>query len=235
LARQWRQTQKPQAVIDRLEYYYAHENSNVHRAAHPLVARSTDAFEAAREKARRFLNASSTKEIVFVRGATEAVSLVAQSWGRRNVSSGDEIVVTWLEHHADIVPWQQLCQATGARRRVAPPRRSLQLREFAQADRARPSHRRHSAYSGADRNHGGGVGDGARAALRNRAAVARSSRIARPIAGEDRGREISLHERCLSGERGGAARRRGLQPDRWKGISATRAVAFSNRRRTISP
>jgi len=106
-------TQKPQAVIDRLAFYYSHENSNVHRGAHTLAARSTDAYEAARDKVRRFVNASSTKEIVFVRGATEGINLVAQSWGRRNVREGDEIVVTWLEHHANIVPWQQLCAATG--------------------------------------------------------------------------------------------------------------------------
>jgi len=113
-------TQKPQAVIDRLGFYYAHENSNVHRGAHTLAARSTDAYEAARDKVRRFLNAGSTKEIVFVRGTTEGINLVAQSWGRRNVREGDEIVVTWLEHHANIVPWQQLCSATGAKLRVAP-------------------------------------------------------------------------------------------------------------------
>jgi cysteine desulfurase/selenocysteine lyase len=113
-------TQKPQAVIDRLAFYYAHENSNVHRGAHTLAARSTDAYEAARDKARRFVNASSSREIVFVRGATEGINLVAQSWGRRNVREGDEIVVTWLEHHANIVPWQQLCAATGAKLRVAP-------------------------------------------------------------------------------------------------------------------
>jgi cysteine desulfurase/selenocysteine lyase len=113
-------TQKPQAVIDRLAFYYAHENSNVHRGAHTLAARSTDAYEAARDKVRRFVNASSTKEIVFVRGATEGINLVAQSWGRRNVREGDEIVITWLEHHANIVPWQQLCAATGAKLRIAP-------------------------------------------------------------------------------------------------------------------
>ncbi len=113
-------TQKPQAVIDRLSYYYEHENSNVHRAAHVLAARSTDAYEAARDKVKRFLNASSPKEIVFVRGTTEGINLVAQSWGRRNVGPGDEIVITWLEHHANIVPWQQLCGEKGARLRVAP-------------------------------------------------------------------------------------------------------------------
>ena len=113
-------TQKPQAVIDRLSYYYEHENSNIHRAAHVLAARSTDAYEAARDKVRRFLNASSSKEIVFVRGTTEGINLVAQSWGRRNIGPGDEIVITWLEHHANIVPWQQLCGDKGARLRVAP-------------------------------------------------------------------------------------------------------------------
>jgi cysteine desulfurase/selenocysteine lyase len=113
-------TQKPRAVIDRLAYFYEHENSNVHRAAHTLAARATDAYEGAREKVRRFLNAGSAKEIVFVRGATEGVNLVAQSWGRRNVKSGDEIIITNLEHHANIVPWQMLCAEKGARLRVAP-------------------------------------------------------------------------------------------------------------------
>jgi len=113
-------TQKPQSVIDRLSYFYEHENSNVHRAAHELAARSTDAYESAREKTRRFLNAGAPHEIVFVRGATEAINLVAQSWGRRNIQKDDEIVVTWLEHHANIVPWQMLCAEKGARLRVAP-------------------------------------------------------------------------------------------------------------------
>jgi cysteine desulfurase/selenocysteine lyase len=113
-------TQKPQSVIDRLAYFYAHENSNVHRAAHELAARATDAYESAREKVRRFLNASAPREIIFVRGATEGINLVAQSWGRHNVHQGDEIVITWLEHHANIVPWQMLCAEKGARLRVAP-------------------------------------------------------------------------------------------------------------------
>jgi cysteine desulfurase/selenocysteine lyase len=112
-------TQKPQSVIDRVSYFYEHENSNVHRAAHELAARATDAYESAREKTRRFLNAGATHEIVFVRGATEAINLVAQSWGRRNIQKDDEIVITWLEHHANIVPWQMLCAETGARLRVA--------------------------------------------------------------------------------------------------------------------
>ncbi len=113
-------TQKPQSVIDRLSYFYAHENSNVHRAAHELAARATDAYESAREKVRRFLNAPAARDIVFVRGATEGINLVAQSWGRQNVRKDDEIVITWLEHHANIVPWQMLCSEVGARLRVAP-------------------------------------------------------------------------------------------------------------------
>jgi len=113
-------TQKPNAVIDRLSHFYRHENSNIHRAAHTLAARATDAYEGAREKARRFLNASSTQEVIFVRGTTEGINLVAQSWGRRNVGKDDEVVITWLEHHANIVPWQQLCAEKGARLRVAP-------------------------------------------------------------------------------------------------------------------
>ncbi|WP_263359894.1 family 2A encapsulin nanocompartment cargo protein cysteine desulfurase [Acidicapsa ligni] len=113
-------TQKPQSVIDRLKYFYEHENSNVHRAAHELAARATDAYESAREKVRRFLNASSSREIIFVRGATEGINLIAQSWGWQNIQKDDEIVITWLEHHANIVPWQMLCSEKGARLRVAP-------------------------------------------------------------------------------------------------------------------
>ena len=113
-------TQKPQSVIDRLAHFYEYENSNIHRAAHALAARSTDAYEAAREKVRRFLKAPSVKDIIFVRGTTEGINLIAQAWGRRNVQKGDEIVVSWLEHHANIVPWQMLCAEVGARLRVAP-------------------------------------------------------------------------------------------------------------------
>jgi cysteine desulfurase/selenocysteine lyase len=125
-------TQKPNAVIDRLAYFYRHENSNVHRASHTLAARSTDAYEGAREKVRRFLNASSPHEIVFVRGTTEGINLVAQSWGRRYVEKDDEVVITWLEHHANIVPWQMLCAEKGARLRVAPvdDRGQVRLEEY---------------------------------------------------------------------------------------------------------
>ncbi|AOP33827.1 cysteine desulfurase [Leptospira tipperaryensis] len=113
-------THKPQSVIDRISAFYEHENSNIHRGAHTLAARATDAYEAAREKTAGFLNASSTKEIVFVRGATEAINLVAQTWGAKNIGKDDEIIITWLEHHANIVPWQMLCAQKGARLKVVP-------------------------------------------------------------------------------------------------------------------
>ncbi|MGQ0844579.1 MAG: family 2A encapsulin nanocompartment cargo protein cysteine desulfurase [Sporichthyaceae bacterium] len=113
-------TQKPQAVIDRLAYFYAHENSNIHRAAHTLAARATDAYEAARDKVARFLGAASSDEIVFVRGATEAINLITATWGRQNLREGDEIVISHLEHHANIVPWQQLVREKGAVLRVIP-------------------------------------------------------------------------------------------------------------------
>ncbi|RFC32614.1 MAG: cysteine desulfurase /L-selenocysteine selenide-lyase (L-alanine-forming) [Candidatus Nitrotoga sp. MKT] len=113
-------TQKPQSVIDSLSYFYQHANSNIHRAAHELAARATNAYEGARDKVANFINASSSSEIVFVRGTTEAINLVAQSWGRKNIVKDDEIVITWLEHHANIVPWQMLCAETGAKLRVAP-------------------------------------------------------------------------------------------------------------------
>ncbi|PJZ60295.1 cysteine desulfurase [Leptospira adleri] len=113
-------THKPRIVIDRISAFYEHENSNIHRGAHTLAARATDAYEAAREKSAKFLNASSAKEIVFVRGATEAINLVAQTWGVKNIKKDDEIIITWLEHHANIVPWQMLCAQKGARLKVVP-------------------------------------------------------------------------------------------------------------------
>ena len=113
-------TQKPQAVIDRLSYFYEHENSNIHRAAHTMAARATDAYEGARDKVAQFINARDASRIVFVRGATEGINLVAKSWGAAHVKEGDEILITHLEHHANIVPWQQLCAQTGAKLVVAP-------------------------------------------------------------------------------------------------------------------
>ena len=113
-------THKPQSVIDRISYFYEHENSNIHRAAHALAARATDAYEGARERVRRFLNAPDVNEVIFVRGTTEAINLVAKSWGGQHVGEGDEIIVSNLEHHANIVPWQQLAAAKGATLRVIP-------------------------------------------------------------------------------------------------------------------
>ena len=113
-------TQKPKAVIERLSYFYEHENSNIHRAAHELAARATDAYEGARSKAARFLGARSVDEIIFVRGATEGINLVANTFGRKYIGAGDEIIVSQLEHHANIVPWQQLAAEVGAKIRVIP-------------------------------------------------------------------------------------------------------------------
>jgi cysteine desulfurase/selenocysteine lyase len=113
-------TQKPQVVIDRVSAYYANDNSNVHRGAHTLAARATEGYEGAREAVRRFLGAGSTEEIIFVRGTTEAINLVTQSFGAQQLQPGDEILLTTLEHHSNIVPWQLVAAATGARVRAVP-------------------------------------------------------------------------------------------------------------------
>lgn len=113
-------SQRPRAVIDAMSRYYEQSHANVHRGVHWLSQEATDLFEGARAKVRRFINARSTREIIFVRGTTEAINLVAQSYGRAQFGPGDEILVSWLEHHANIVPWQMLCQQTGATLKVAP-------------------------------------------------------------------------------------------------------------------
>jgi cysteine desulfurase/selenocysteine lyase len=113
-------TQKPQAVIDALGRYYRAENANIHRGVHYLSQVATDGYEGAREKVARFLNAASPREIVFVRGATEGINLVAQSYGRSVLRPGDEILITGMEHHSNIVPWQLLAEQTGTVLRVAP-------------------------------------------------------------------------------------------------------------------
>ncbi|MET0865882.1 MAG: family 2A encapsulin nanocompartment cargo protein cysteine desulfurase [Nakamurella sp.] len=120
-------TQKPQAVLDRLAHFYSHENSNIHRAAHELAARATDAYEGARKTVARFIGAQSEKNIIFVRGATEAINLVAKTWGKANIRRGDEIILSHLEHHANIVPWQMLVAETGAKLRIIPVDDSGQL------------------------------------------------------------------------------------------------------------
>jgi cysteine desulfurase/selenocysteine lyase len=112
--------QKPQAVIDSMVNLYSHDYANVHRGVHTLSVRSTDQMESARHKIKTFINAASYKEIIFVRGATEAVNLIAQTYGRANIHAGDEILITAMEHHSNIVPWQMLCEQTGAILKVAP-------------------------------------------------------------------------------------------------------------------
>ena len=113
-------TQKPKSVIDRVSYFYQHENSNIHRAAHELAARATDAYEGARNKVANFLGAKSSDEIIFVRGATEGINLLANTFGQQHVGAGDEIIVSQLEHHANIVPWSMLATRVGAKLRVIP-------------------------------------------------------------------------------------------------------------------
>lgn len=113
-------SQRPQAVIDAISRYYEHDHANVHRGVHTLSQRATDAFEGSRDTVRRFINARDTKEIIFVRGTTEAINLVAQSFVRPGLKPGDEILISALEHHANIVPWQLLCEQTGAVLKVIP-------------------------------------------------------------------------------------------------------------------
>ncbi|MBL1294360.1 MAG: cysteine desulfurase [Thiotrichales bacterium] len=112
-------TQKPQIVIDTIREYYERDNANVHRGVHTLSARATDAYEGARSKVKNFINAASNKEIIFTRGTTEAINLVASSYGQ-SIGQGDEILITAMEHHSNIVPWQMLCQRTGAILKVIP-------------------------------------------------------------------------------------------------------------------
>jgi cysteine desulfurase/selenocysteine lyase len=125
-------TQKPRAVLDALQRYYFEQNANVHRGVHTLSGRATDLYDAARITAQRFLNAADPREIVYVRGTTEAINLVAQTWGRANVGAGDEIVLTEMEHHSNIVPWHILAQEKGARIRAVTltPSGELQLDEL---------------------------------------------------------------------------------------------------------
>ena len=125
-------TQKPGSVLQAMDDYYRHDNANVHRASHALSARATQAFESARERVQQFLNARSSQEIIWTRGTTEAINLVAHSWGMSNLQPGDEILLSVLEHHANIVPWQQVATRTGAVLRVIPltPAGDLDLAAF---------------------------------------------------------------------------------------------------------
>ncbi len=113
-------TQKPIQVIDKISDYYKHDNSNIHRGAHTLAARATDAYEEARDKVRNFINANSSEEIIFVRGTTEGINLVAQTYGRQYLTPGDNVIVSELDHHANIVPWQRVCQERGCELKAIP-------------------------------------------------------------------------------------------------------------------
>jgi cysteine desulfurase/selenocysteine lyase len=113
-------TQKPRRVIDAERLYYERDNANIHRATHLLSERATRAYEGARQRVQRFINAREAREVIFTRGCTEGINLVAQSWGRTNLGPGDEVLLTWMEHHSNIVPWQLVCEQTGASLRVAP-------------------------------------------------------------------------------------------------------------------
>ena len=131
-------SQKPRRVIDAVRDYYESDNANVHRGLHALSERATSAYEGARDTVRAFLNAADRREIVFVRGATEGLNLIAQSWARPRLRPGDEIVITTMEHHSNIVPWQLVCRQTGARLRVAPIHDSGELDMEAFADLVGP-------------------------------------------------------------------------------------------------
>lgn len=120
--------QKPQSVIDAELDFYLRHNANVHRGVHYLSERATDAYEGAREKVRRFINAHSEREVVFVRGTTEAINLVAQTFGRKDVGAGDEVLITYMEHHANFVPWQMLCEQVGATLKAVPVDEQGELR-----------------------------------------------------------------------------------------------------------
>jgi cysteine desulfurase/selenocysteine lyase len=120
-------TQKPLQVIDKISDYYKNYNSNIHRGAHTLAARATDAYEEAREKVQHFINAASPEEIIFVRGTTEGINLVAQTYGRQYLTPGDEVIVSELDHHANIVPWQQVCHERGCLLKAIPTDRNGDL------------------------------------------------------------------------------------------------------------
>ncbi|RYD71717.1 MAG: aminotransferase class V-fold PLP-dependent enzyme, partial [Sphingobacteriales bacterium] len=113
-------SQKPQQVIDRIIRYYEHENANIHRAIYHLSELATAGYEGARDTIQKHLNAAKREEIIYVRGATEGINLVASSWGRKNLQPGDEVIVSGMEHHANIVPWQMICEEKGAKLRVIP-------------------------------------------------------------------------------------------------------------------
>jgi cysteine desulfurase/selenocysteine lyase len=125
-------TQKPRHVLEALDHYYRHDNSNIHRSTHLLSERATQAFEATRSRLQRLINAGDRAEVVLTKGCTESINLVAQSWARTNLRAGDEVLITWMEHHSNIVPWQIVCEQTGAVLKVVPitDRGELDLEAF---------------------------------------------------------------------------------------------------------
>ena len=222
-------TQKPRSVLDAIRHYYEHDNANVHRGVHALSERATDAYEAARETVRAFVNAASVREIVFTRNATEAINLVARAWGDANVRAGDEVLITAMEHHSNIVPWQLLCARTGARAARRADRRSRRSRDGRVRAAADADGRRWSRSS----------------TCRTRSA--RSIRSTRSCAGARR-RRGGAHRRIAGGvshadRRAGARRRllrlhrpQGLRPDRHRralraGSGARGDAAVPRRRR----
>jgi cysteine desulfurase/selenocysteine lyase len=113
-------TQKPQVVIDALVNYYSNYNANIHRGIHTLAEEATAAYEATRDTVRQFINAETREQVIFTKGTTEGINLVAQTWGRQNIKAGDEIIVSTMEHHSNIVPWHILCEEKGATVKVIP-------------------------------------------------------------------------------------------------------------------
>ena len=188
-------TQKPQAVIDRLSYFYEHENSNVHRAAHTLAARATDAYEGARDKVRALhQRAVARKTSSSCAAPPRASTSSPRRWGRRNVNAGDEIVITHLEHHANIVPWQQLARREGRRLRVAP------------VDDTRPDHPR-GVREAAQSAHAHRLGD-ARSRTRSAPSRRRSEMVAMAHRhGASRARRRRAVGLAHAGRRAGARRR----------------------------
>ena len=127
-------TQKPRAVLEALRHYYEHDNANVHRGIHELSNRATAAFEAARARAAKFINARSADEIIFTRGTTEGINLVAQAWGSKHIQAGDCILLTEMEHHSNIVPWQLLAERTGAQLAYLPITGDIGLLDLSRLD-----------------------------------------------------------------------------------------------------
>ncbi len=156
-------SQRPLAVLRAVEHYETTLHANVHRGVHSLSQWATDAYERSRDTVRRFLNARSSREIVFVRGTTEAINLVANSWGRRHLKAGDEVLITYLEHHANIVPWQMVCAATGAHPAGGADHRHRRARYGGVPRNAEPAHETGGGRTRLQRTRHGAAGAGDRA------------------------------------------------------------------------